>query len=180
MDTPAAHTGFEPPGTKLYSPQLQAKLLYIMAAVLSQPDGCSTVLAACPQLPRLLLHMFAAPSAVLKTDTDVAREESGSGTAATAAAGAAGKAAPGTATAVAAAPTAAGATAAKAGAQTPRGSLAVNMKGAAAPGAQVSASGAATPRKTTMAPGAGAALSKVCSDPVQAWCNGTRLHLQSR
>jgi hypothetical protein len=151
---PAAATSFTVPGTKLYNPQLQAKLLHVIAAVLSQPDAAKPVLDACPQLPRLLLHMFAAPPAPPADESSLAGAGSGTGAAApadAAAAAAAAKGAPGTG--------AVGVAAAKSGAQTPRSSVAVGVKAAAvAPGVQASGSGAATPRKTVAA---GAAAGKV-------------------
>lgn len=161
VDTPPPFTGFTTPGTKLYYPQLQAKVLHVIAAVLSQPGAVTAVLEACPQLPRLLLHMFAVPPAAVTDDADPSRV-SGTGAAGAAAAdtasAAAGKGVPGTPTAGAAA-----AKAAPAGVQTPRGSVAVNpARGPAAAGAQVSSSGGATPRKTMVAGGAAVAKVRAC------------------
>jgi hypothetical protein len=165
---PAAASAFVPPGTKLLNPELQAKLLHVVAAVLSQPGMVSTVLEACPVLPRLLLHMFAAAPAPPNPTGPISNPVTSSGTAAAeagpteqqaAAAPAAAKAG------AAAGPTAAAAAAAKQGTQagTPRGSL--GAKGGPPP-VQIgqaggsSNSGAATPRKT-MGPAGGAFASKV-------------------
>jgi hypothetical protein len=109
-----------------------------MASVLSQPGMTTTVLEACPQLPRLLLHLFA-PAPIPPPGAS-----SSSTGAADAALGdvAAGKAVP-----------AAAAPGAKGSLITPRGSLAVNVKAAPGPGqgGQLSGNGAATPRKTMVA-----------------------------
>jgi len=159
---PAAATapvGYQAPGTKLLNPQLQARLLRVIAAVLSQPCMVDAVLKASPQLPRLLMHMFAPSAGPL--GLDIAEGI------------AAGSTAGGTSTVntadpyssmSAAAPSkgGAGATttapAAKSTVQTPRSSAAVNTKGASGttaqqgmPAAQLSNSGAATPRRAVTA-----------------------------
>lgn len=161
---PAAATapvGYQAPGTKLLNPQLQARLLRVIAAVLSQPCMVNAALKASPLLPRLLLHMFAPSPGNLGLDV-------GEGTAAGSTAGAASTvntvdsnstmsaAAPSKGGAGAAATTTA--PAAKSTAQTPRSSAAVNTKGASGttaqqgvPAAQLSNSGAATPRRAVTA-----------------------------
>lgn len=136
--TPPAPTRYAPPGTKLLNPQLQARLLRIVASMLSQPGMTNTVLAACPQLPRLLLHMFAAAPVSAPPTGSASSSTEATDAAATQAAAAAGKAVP------------AAADGAKQGSQTPRSSLGAGVKGAGGPtqAGQLSGSGAGTPRKT--------------------------------
>jgi hypothetical protein len=171
--TAANDCSFAPPGTRMLNPQLQAQVLHTIAAMLSQPGILSSMLGACPGLPRLLLHMFAAaPSPAQTSAVPVAAHVSSSATTDTAAAaGAAPLETPSTGTgkavsgpAVAAASQAGG----KSATATPRGSLAVNVKGSAAAGqqagaaaaSQLSSSGAATPRKPA-GPAAGTPANKV-------------------
>lgn len=165
------------PGAKLLNPQLQARLLRVVAAVLSQPGSVSTVLPVCPRLPRLLLHVFADRPVSVQSTTAAPGPSAGSSS--SGGIGGPDTAATTTTSAQAAAAAGAGGGAGKSAVQTPRGSgVAVGVIKAPAPaaaaaaattGLSASGSGAATtPRKApaTAATGGGggatATPGKVC------------------